>query len=51
MFFISVFYVNSQDAFAQNETQKINVYEGLGLKINYFDPWKIGDNSNSKYNK
>ena len=43
MFFISVFYVISQDAFAQNETQKINVYEGLGIKINYFDPWKIGD--------
>jgi hypothetical protein len=42
MFIFLVFLV-SHTAFAQNETQKINVYEGLGLKIKYFDPWKIGD--------
>jgi hypothetical protein len=40
--FISVFYLISHDAFAQNETQKTNVYEGLGLKMKYFDPWEIG---------
>jgi len=40
--FIFVFFLISHNVFAQNETQKTNVYEGLGLKIKYFDPWKIG---------
>ena len=39
--FIFVIYLISQGAFAQNEAQKINVYEGLGLKMKYFDPWEI----------
>jgi hypothetical protein len=40
--FIFVVFLISHNAFAQNETQKTNVYEGLGLKMNYFPPWDIG---------
>jgi hypothetical protein len=39
--FIFVSFLILHNAFAQNETQKTNIYEGLGLKMKYFDPWKI----------
>jgi hypothetical protein len=39
--FIYLFYLISQVAFAQNETQKFDVYEGLGIKMKYFDPWTV----------
>ena len=44
LFFVSAI---SNQIFAQEEitngsfTQKSNIYEGLGLKIKYFDPWTI----------
>ena len=44
LFFVSAI---SNQIFAQEEitngtiTQKSNIYEGLGIKIKYFDPWTI----------
>ena len=44
LFFVSA---TSNQTFAQEEitngtiTQKSNIYEGLGIKIKYFDPWTI----------